>query len=213
MLRKIILKNTKTGEALTMPVTPPGYQVEIGRLVESLDMAQTGQINLPGLLALFNQQQEFLLPSEARSYTVEGYDGDAWAIVEKLVRWSTDGDVLRLIISDTPVNVPILLPPVAYGESDGTNDVTVKLTFRQYRDLTPETTENTATGNMSRSAVQATAATATYTVVSGDTLWGICRKYYGDGTLYSKLAAYNGIKNANLIRVGQKFTIPDKSLL
>lgn len=213
MLRKIILKNTKTGEALTMPVTPSGYQVEGGRLVESLDMAQTGQINLPGLLSLFNQQQDFLLPSNARSYTVEGYSGDPWAIVEKLIKWSSDGDVLRFIVSDTPVNVPVLLAPVVYGEVDGTNDVAAKLTFRQYRDLTPETTENTSTGNLSRSAVRSTAKTSTYTVVSGDTLWGICRKYYGDGTLYAKLATYNSIKNANLIRVGQKITIPDKSLL
>jgi len=213
MLRKIILKNTKTGEALTMPVTPPGYQVEIGRLVESLDMAQAGQVNLPGLPALFNEQQEFLLPSAVRSYTVEGYDGDPWAIVEKLVRWSTDGNVLRLIVSDTPINVPILLPPVAYGEGDGTNDVTVKLTFRQYRSLTPEATTNASTGNLNRSATRTTAKNSSYTVVSGDTLWGICRKYYGDGTLCKKLAAYNSIKNANLIRVGQKISIPDKSLL
>ena len=44
-----------------------------------------------------------------------------------------------------------------------------------------------------------------YTVVSGDTLSGIARKY---GTTYQKLASYNGIANPNLIYVGQKIKIP-----
>ena len=52
---QITFLNTKTGEQLAMPVTPPDFAVEIGRDVENLDMAQTGQVNLPGLEALFNE--------------------------------------------------------------------------------------------------------------------------------------------------------------
>ncbi|MBP5288880.1 MAG: LysM peptidoglycan-binding domain-containing protein [Clostridia bacterium] len=44
-----------------------------------------------------------------------------------------------------------------------------------------------------------------YTVVKGDTLSGIAKKY---GTTYQKLAAYNGIQNPNLIHPGQKIRIP-----
>lgn len=44
-----------------------------------------------------------------------------------------------------------------------------------------------------------------YTVQKGDTLSGIAAKY---GTTYQKIAAYNGIANPNLIRVGQKIKIP-----
>ena len=72
----IIFLNSKTGEQLTMPVTPSEFRVEIGRAVTQLDMAQTGQVNLPGLEALFNEQQTFLLPSSARNYTSAGYGGD-----------------------------------------------------------------------------------------------------------------------------------------
>ena len=57
----IIFLNSKTGEQLTMPVTPPDFHVETGRSITQLDMAQTGQVNLPGLEALFNEQQTFLL--------------------------------------------------------------------------------------------------------------------------------------------------------
>lgn len=53
---EIIFLNSKTGEQLTMPVTPPDFHVEIGRNITQLDMAQTGQVNLPGLEALFNER-------------------------------------------------------------------------------------------------------------------------------------------------------------
>jgi nucleoid-associated protein YgaU len=48
----------------------------------------------------------------------------------------------------------------------------------------------------------------TYTVVPGDTLWGIAVLFYGDGTRYPEIAAYNGIENPNLIFPGQTFIIP-----
>ena len=43
---------------------------------------------------------------------------------------------------------------------------------------------------------------------SASTLWGICRRYYGGGSLAWRLAAANGIANANLIRPGQVLTSP-----
>ena len=44
-----------------------------------------------------------------------------------------------------------------------------------------------------------------HTVKAGETLSKIAQKY---GTTYQKIAAYNRIANANLIRVGQKIKIP-----
>ncbi len=60
---QIIFRNVKTNQELIMPVTPSDFYVEDGRQVESLDMTDTGQVNLPGLKSLFNEQKEFLLPS------------------------------------------------------------------------------------------------------------------------------------------------------
>ncbi|MCV7192873.1 LysM peptidoglycan-binding domain-containing protein [Mycolicibacterium brumae] len=48
-----------------------------------------------------------------------------------------------------------------------------------------------------------------YTVVSGDTLWAISERFYGDGSKYQKIADASGIANPDLIHPGQELVIPD----
>ena len=51
-------------------------------------------------------------------------------------------------------------------------------------------------------------APRTYTVVSGDTLWAIAERFYGDGSKYQQIADASGISNPDLIHPGQVLTIP-----
>ncbi|BBY97626.1 LysM peptidoglycan-binding domain-containing protein [Mycolicibacterium fallax] len=55
----------------------------------------------------------------------------------------------------------------------------------------------------------APAAPRTYTVVSGDTLWAISERFYGDGAKYQRIADASGIANPDLIQPGQVLTIPE----
>ncbi len=44
----------------------------------------------------------------------------------------------------------------------------------------------------------------THTVQSGDTLWGIAKKYYGNGAQYPKIASANRtVQNPDVIYLGQ----------
>ena len=52
-------------------------------------------------------------------------------------------------------------------------------------------------------------AAQTYTIVKGDCLWNIAKKFYGDGRLYTKILQANSqIKNADLIYAGDTLVIP-----
>jgi nucleoid-associated protein YgaU len=53
-------------------------------------------------------------------------------------------------------------------------------------------------------------ATQWYEVKPGDTLSSIAKQFYGDPSLYSRIFAANRdqVKNADLIKVGQKLRIP-----
>jgi nucleoid-associated protein YgaU len=51
-------------------------------------------------------------------------------------------------------------------------------------------------------------AARTYTVVSGDTLWAIAERFYGDGSKYQVIADASGVPDPDLIQPGQVLTIP-----
>lgn len=57
-------------------------------------------------------------------------------------------------------------------------------------------------------AAPAAPAARTYTVVSGDTLFAIAERFYGDGNKYPEIAKASGIANPDLIHPGQELTIP-----
>lgn len=119
------------------------------------------------------------------------------------------------MLFDTNIKVSVEDYSIEENAADGL-DVSVEVKLKQYRDYSTKKVnikningKNTATVKKTRSSANAPKV-RTYTVKNGDTLWGIAKKYYGDGAKY--LTIYNAnkgkIKNPNLIYVGQTLTIP-----
>jgi len=85
--------------------------------------------------------------------------------------------------------------------------------FSRHGAIAEEVTKRLAGGSSSTPAPAAPSVSApasatgetVHTVVRGDTLSGIAKKY---GTTAAKLAKYNGIANPNMIVVGQKIRVP-----
>ena len=48
----------------------------------------------------------------------------------------------------------------------------------------------------------------TYTVKAGDTIMGICKKYYGDTSKCNEVITYNNIKDENFLYIGQQIKLP-----
>ena len=210
MLRKMILSSDTAGE-ITLPVTPESYNVSTEMSVQVIDVYELGQYAAPTYPTLQTIKIECLLPSSARSYCV------SYTEQSTLIKWldarMKEKTRLRYIVSGTAVNVPVYLAGVEYGEKDGTNDLYASLTLREYRTLSaPEVLPGTS-GAATRETSPQQNAQGTHIVKRGDTLWAIAKKYYGDGSLCYKLAAYNGIKNANIISVGQVIKLPDAATL
>lgn len=115
------------------------------------------------------------------------------------------------MVSDTPTIADVLIENWQYGEKDGTNDIYYTLTLRRY--IPAQTVRQQATAAAVRSTPAQQTTQQSYTVQRGDTLSVITKRFYGNGALYPKLAAANGIKNPDLIHPGQVIRLPPKASL
>ncbi len=209
-MRKFIIKASKQ---ITLPVTPESFEVSYGRRVETVNIHEVGDVNLPGGLALGSIKISCLFP--AQPYPFAHDSGDPYGYVDDIKKLIEKAKPVRFIVSDTGVNEQVLIEDITYGERDGTGDVYATITMRGYREVSAVQTA-AVLGAVTRGAGSGSVGSEqSYTAVYGDTLCGICRKFYGDGSyaMAQKLAAKNNRPDPNILYVGDTLRIPPKEAL
>lgn len=204
-----------------MPVTPGKLTVKTKGKNSTLTLLNEGEINIlksPGLT-------EITLPLTFPMLTGSKPPEYYLSLLEKaktakqttqfiMTRTSPAGKLLF----DTNMKVSVEDYNIVENAENGL-DLSVDVKLKQYRDYGTKTIKvsqpSTNSGNKSASVTNERSAstapkTTTYTVKKGDTLWGIAKKYYGNGAKYTRIYEANKskIKNPNLIYPGQVFTIP-----
>lgn len=207
MLRKFIFKNNTTGQEIVLPVTPESYTIDHGNHVETVNLHTVGDYNLPGGRTLFTCTLSGLLPRKRYPFVLPEASLDPFTYIDFFEFSSDRREVCRFVVSDTPTIADVLIENWQYGERDGTNDVYYTLTLRRFLAAQGVRAQSL---DAARSAPAQTVTQQTYTVVKGDTLSAICRRFYGDASLYPALAKANGIVNPDLIHPGQIVRLPDK---
>lgn len=104
--------------------------------------------------------------------------------VKKLEKWKEKGTVLNLIISGGGINKDVTIKSFEYEQSGGRGDYEYSISLVVYRELKIYTTKELG---IKKTTKKKTVARETkketkkkqYTVVSGDNLWSIARKFYG----------------------------------
>ncbi len=212
-----------------MPVTPAKLTIKVKGKNKTLELLNGGEINFlraPGLT-------EITLPLTFPMLTGARRPDYYLNILEKLKtgKQTTQFIMTRTapngkLLFDTNIKVSVEDYSIAENANNGL-DLSVEVNLKQYRNYgtktvkvkteeKKETTTDTQTQKKTTAEVKTErpASTApkatTYTVKKGDTLWGISKKYLGNGAKYNTIYEANKgiIKNPNLIYVGQVLTIP-----
>ena len=210
-MRKFIIKASKQ---ITLPVTPESFEVSYGRRIETVNIHEVGDVNLPGGLALGTIKISCLFP--AQDYPFALGSGDPYDYVSGIKKIITKKKPVRFIVSGTGVNERVLIEDIAYGERDGTGDVYATITMRGYRAVGASRMAAVLGASTTRSESSGSVGSEqSYKAVYGDCLCAICRKFYGDGsyTLATKLATYNNRPDPNILYVGETLRIPPREAL
>jgi LysM repeat protein len=203
------LSYNNMAESLQLPIAPSSDQIVRGNNNTTVNITAAGELGLIGKSKLATIALDSFFP--AQEYDFCQYTGfpAPYDCVKMIERWRQSGQPIRLIITETDINMAASIESFSYGEQDGTGDVYFTLELKEYRFITVPIVATTAVATASTSAItrQTKPVPTTYTVKKGDTLYAIAKKLTGNGSNYTTIATKNGIKNPNLISVGQKLVI------
>ncbi|RHU87566.1 LysM peptidoglycan-binding domain-containing protein [Ruminococcus sp. OM08-7] len=202
-------------DKIMLPVNPESFAFTEKHNNTSVNVNSIGEVNLLGKRDLKTGTISSHFPKRDRNYANNSGRQAPYTYINKLLSWKSSGKPVRLIITGTKINFQVTIETLKYGEQDGTGDVYYDLTLKEYRAVEIKKTKlkkkkKTTKKKSKPKRPAAKKKTKTYTVKSGDCLWNIAKRFYGNGAQYTKIYNANRgkIKNPNLIYPGQVLTIP-----
>lgn len=212
-----------------LPVAPQKLQTKINNANKTAILINEGQINILKAPKLTEIEFECLIPHTKYPFAVykNGFKGIQY-FLNYFENLKSMNKPFQFIVSRTlptgkvlfSTNIKVSMEDYKITEQakDGF-DLTVNIKLKQFRDYgtkiinikTTSKAKPKATVTKKRATSKTTSKSQTYTVVKGDCLWNIAKKFYNDGSKYTVI--YNANKkligsNPNLIYPGQKLTIP-----
>lgn len=215
-------------DGVLFPVTPSKVTVKINGKNEKVTLINEGEATLLKSPGLTDVEFDLLLPQTQYSFAVypDGFRPASF-YTEKLEALAAGKKPFQYIITrtdlcnkklfDTNMTVSLESYSLVEDAKEGL-DLTAKVKLKQYREFKTKICTIDISLPKPQAAMQTDRAVSanapsggTYTVVKGDSLWKIAKRYYGNGGSWQKI--YNANKsviggNPNLIYPGQVYTIP-----
>lgn len=217
-------------DKLLLPIAPSKLELKINNQNKTLTLINEGEINILKRAKLTDISFEVLIPQVKYPFALykDGFQKASYYL-ERLESLKVNKEPFQFIVTrimpngsmlfDTNIKVSLEDYKITEQANEGF-DLIVSISLKQYRDYGTKTANITfaqskpvATVQQPRPATTSPAPKSTaksYTVVKGDCLWNIAKKFYGKGSQYTKIynANKDKIKNPNLIYPGQVLTIP-----
>lgn len=213
-----------------LPIPPKKLELKISNQNKTYNLMDYSEINVlkkPGLTSI---EFEVLLPNTKYPFAVYKNDfQNAKYFLEILENLKINKSAFQFIvvrrfpngngIFDTNIKVSLEEYTITDSADEGF-DTTVNIKLKQYKEYSTKTVKVTVkqykppvvtrTVTTNNTAAKSKTSGRNYTVKSGDCLWNIAKRYYGNGSKYKTIynANRDKIKNPNLIYPGQVLWIP-----
>ncbi len=121
----------------------------------------------------------------------------------KIIRYMPSTETFQ----STSFDVSIESLSITEDASEGP-DLFVSIKMKEYKPFVTKTDNAVEKTRETSNSPAPKDSPKTYTVVKGDTLCGISKKFYGTENNYNEIATANNIPNPNFIKIGQVLKIP-----
>lgn len=214
---EIWLTHNAEKEKIQLPVLPESFQVKNGSNNDKVNVVGLGEIVImqsrPALQISFSS---FFPATKFPGLQVSSITKPL-TLVEKINNWKASKKPIHFIVTSCGIDLYAAIEDFTYSEVGGDpGTYQYSLDLKEYREIKVrqvkvDIPKKTATVKQEEPRVDNTVQPKTYTVVRGDCLWNIAKRFYGNGAEYTKI--YNANKgviggNPNLIYAGQVLTIP-----
>ncbi|MEG2350718.1 MAG: LysM peptidoglycan-binding domain-containing protein [Hungatella sp.] len=210
--RKIELSVNNREEVIELPINPATVEFTETQLNEKVTLLAIGEANLKGNRGLAGTSLSSFFPSKKSPFYK--YAGKApKKYVEMIKKWKANKLVVRVIVTDMGINMAMLIDNFNYSMNEGDGDIYYTLDLSEYRVLNVSSTkakEKAKNNGLKERPDTLDRKKRSHTVVKGDNLYTLAKKYYKDGSQYKKIydANKDKIKNSNMITVGMVLVIP-----
>lgn len=205
----IYITNLTTKQRLRLPMLPEEIKGKLGNQYTSYNVLQNGEVKIPSGTELDTYTWSSMFPGRRRRK--EPYV-KKWVSPKKCDVFfrglKSSGEKLgkvkaNLMVTGTKINLNVYMQSYSPTESGGYGDISYDVTFIRAKELivSKAVKADASKGNPAAGTAdppktakpdsRTSTASKTYTVKSGDSLWAIAQKYYGNG------AKYTAIRDAN----------------
>lgn len=135
--RRVIIQG-EGSEQLTLPVTPWKYNVTTSQNNKVVDILDFGEALLFGNAKLKYLKFACFFPNQERHEGHKYVVGDKYSpteCIDQIIKWKEAKKPVRVIITDSPVNLMMGIMDFNYNERDGTRDIWYEISFNEYKDL------------------------------------------------------------------------------
>lgn len=218
---KMYLGINEGEEGFILPVLPEKIEINEDGDNETFNVINLGEVNTINKPKLSEISFESYFPLNRGPYVSSEELFSPSFYINKIREWRDKKQKVRFIFtggSPLELNDLFIIEGFKLSEKGGeVGDIYYSIELKRYKPyaakkvviVTKQNTKNkTAAVKAKPPRPVEKPKQKTHTVVSGDTLWHIAKRYLGDGARYPEIAKLNNIKNPNLIYPGQVFKIP-----
>ena len=201
-----------------VPVNPEEISQSRKQNNEKYNILKGGQVVVPTYVELEEYSFETEFPHQHTHYSESDFTA-ATSLLFMIKTWQESKLPVRFIAvgEDSDINKQVLIEDVRATEKAGEEgDQYVSLKLLEYippakRFIAVPQPAGLVKQDAGSLQNPETIDGKEYTIQKGNTLWGLAKKYYGDGGQYTKIYEANKdkIKNPNLIYPDQVITIPE----